>query len=146
MARTQGSGAPNTVFVQQADAALSQDNPVSDQLYTVLATTANVSLDSVFAMVTWAITQPTNLRIIITTDGIVVTYLFAAPVTATGYSVLLNRSGAAVAQSLIGIADTSTLLALQHSSGRSVKIQVAITWAVTQPTPLVCRVKYARIP
>ena len=30
--------------------------------------------------------------------------------------------------------------------GRSVKVEVRITWAVTQPTPLVCRVKWAKIP
>jgi hypothetical protein len=29
--------------------------------------------------------------------------------------------------------------------GRSVKIEISVTWTV-QPSPLVCRVKYAKIP
>ena len=48
-------------FQHQADAVLSQANPVSATLYTVLGTTANVRILTIDTNVTWAVTQPTPL-------------------------------------------------------------------------------------
>ena len=145
MARTQGSGAPNGMVVQQADAYLSQANPVSTTLYTVLATTANVRIISITARTDWAVTQPTPLEVVITIDGISLIFLKHNPVTVTQYSAQLNESEA-VTNMLLGTNDAHTPFRAFLLEGRSVKVEVRVTWAITQPTPLFCRVKYAKIP
>jgi len=130
---------------QQADAVISQNNPVSNQLYTVLDTTTNVEIISFGCSVNWDTTQPTNLRVIVTVDGITKTFTCASPVTATGYVPSLNNSFAASDQFLVASASptVASFASYRECSGRSVKVQVAVTWSTTQPTPLICRVKYA---
>ena len=133
------------VPVQQADAVISQANPVSTTLYEVLATTKNVRIISMEADITWAVTQPTPLEIVMTIDGIPVIYRMDNPVSGTGYKPRAAQSFAAASQYLTATAATDEIIAFL-CEGRSVRVQVRVTWAVTQPTPLGCRVKYARIP
>ncbi len=136
---------PSTLYQHQADATLSQANPVSATLYTVLDTTKNVMIISIEIDITWAVTQPTPLEIVVTIDGVSTVFTVTNPVSATAYFASLNANAAASAQTLETTDRTATgrpfLL-----TGRSVKIEARITWAVTQPTPLVARVKYAKIP
>jgi len=129
-------------FQHQADAYLSQVNPVSAQWYTVLDTTANVRIIGIAARVTWAVTQPTPLQVRITIDGNVITHSITNPVSATVYHAYIDSWEAEATQIL-----STTVYSAYRSfiyEGRSVKVEAAITWATTQPTPLVCRVKYAK--
>lgn len=148
MAEIRGAGAPNTVFVQQADAAISQADPVSTTLYEVLATTKNVRILGIACQVTWAVTQPTPLEVVVTIDGQTIIYSMVNPVTATPYAPYVAPATdiATAANQLMIAAWTAALLPIAILEGRSVRVQIRITWAVTQPTPLVCRVKYAKIP
>ena len=142
-----GSGTRNGMVVHQADAAISQANPVSTTLYTVLDTTKNVRVISINAAVTWAVTQPTPLEVVVTIDGTTIIFLFANPVSAQNYIAHLTPYDAAATQALYAASGApSDMQSSFLLEGRSVKVQVRITWAVTQPTPLVCRVKYAKIP
>lgn len=141
----EGSGSPNRVPLNQADAAISQANPVSDTVYPVLATTANVRIIGISANITWGVTQPTNLRVIVTVDGQTYTFTLANPVTATNYLAALRTELTAANQLLIISTSTPEVDRSFLLEGQSVKVDVAVTWAITQPTPLVCRVRYARI-
>ena len=139
-----GSGSANTVFQQQADAYLSQANPVSGTLYTVLDTTRNVRIYNIQANVAWAITQPTPLEVVLTIDGNTIIHGKADPVSGSFYFPTKTLAGYDEASQTLA-ADAPSSAAFVYE-GRSVRVQVRITWAVTQPTPLVCRVKYAKIP
>ncbi len=127
----------------QADATLSQNNPVSATLYTVLDTTKNARIISITTNITWAVTQPTPLEVVVTIDGISTIFTVTNPVSATDYFASLKANAAASAQTLetTDRAATGRPLLLE---GASIKVEVRITWAVTQPTPLTCRVKYAK--
>jgi len=142
MAETSGSGARVQMMQQQADAAISQADPVSTTLYEVLATTKNVRILSISAAITWAVTQPTPLEVVVTIDGRSIIYSKTDPVSASYYNAGRVGSNAEGFQTLDGTGQYLTFLL----EGRSVRVQIRITWAVTQPTPLVCRVKYAKIP
>jgi len=134
-----------TVPEHQADAFLSQTNPVSGTLYTVLDTTKNVRIISIAAWVTWSTTQPTPLDVVITIDGQTIIFSTTNPVSVTPYVAALYPSQAEVGQFLRAETDTLALFRLPFSiEGRSVKVEARITWATTQPTPLACRVKYAK--
>ncbi len=148
MAESSGSGARVQVFQQQADAAISQANPVSTTLYEVLATTKNVRILGIACQVTWATTQPTPLEVLVTIDGQTIIYTMVNPVTATPYAPYVSPATdiAAAASQLLIAAWTAALLPVVPLEGRSVRVQIRLTWATTQPTPLVCRVKYAKIP
>lgn len=127
---------------QQADAVLSQANPVSTTLYTVLDTTRNVRIIGLNANITWAVTQPTPIEVPVTIDGQTIIYQAANPISATEYYARCNENNAEATQGL-----TATSYANQRTfliEGRSIKIEARITWAITQPTPLVCRVKWAK--
>lgn len=126
-------------FQHQADAILSQDDPVSATLYTVLDTTTNVRIISIRSAITWAITQPTPLHIRVTIDGVVYNFFRNDPVTATPY--IANLLATYISNFDMDSADPGKSFLLE---GRSVKVEVAITWAITQPTPLTCLVRYAR--
>lgn len=128
---------------QMADVAISQANPVSATLYEVLPTTKNVRLISISAMITWGVTQPTPLEVLVTIDGQTINYNVANPVSATNYFAIPNPELAETTQALGTSSTTQQGRSFLHE-GRSVRVQVRITWAVTQPTPLVCRVKYAK--
>jgi hypothetical protein len=144
MSRPDGvSRPPLYVPAHQADATLSQANPVSTTLYEVLPTTRNVRLYSIATMITWAVTQPTPLEVVVTIDG--VSYVFAQtnPVSATNYYALISPENSEATQFMITSDETAVRRAFMLE-GRSVRVQVRVTWAVTQPTPLVCRVRYAK--
>lgn len=143
MARIHGSGTPAKVPAQQADAAISQANPVSTTLYEVLPTTKNVRIISIAANITWATTQPTPLEVVVTIDGISFVFVQPNPVTATNYCAGLSGEKAENAQIFFAAAAADQYRAFMLE-GRSVRVQARVTWATTQPTPLVCRVKYAR--
>lgn len=131
-------------YQQQADAYLSQANPVSTTLYTVLDTTLNVRLTSCTATVTWGVTQPTPLEIVLTIDGQTITHIQANPVSVQAYELSQYSDTAANNQGMIATGNIRKMSAPFSYEGRSVKVQVRVTWAVTQPTPLECRVKYAK--
>jgi hypothetical protein len=130
-------------YTHQPQTNISQANPVSDTIYNVLPNTANVRLIGLSAKITWGVTQPTNLRIIVTADGEVITFTLAAPVTATNYIAALSSQLTHPNQLLF----VTTSLDEQHRAfmleSKNVQVDVAVTWGVTQPTPLECNVEYA---
>jgi len=130
-------------YEHQADAAISQANPVSTTLYTVLDTTKNVRIISIEAMITWAVDQPSPLEVVVTVDGVSIIFNRDNPVTATEYfgEWYGNKAGGDLIAFAAGTTARPFLL-----EGRSIKVQIRVTWAGTQPTPLVCRVKWAKIP
>jgi len=129
-------------FQHQPDAAISQTNPVSAQYYTVLDTTPNARIISMIAKITWATTQPTSLEVRITIDGNLITHAIPNPVSATTYRAMVEEGTSETLQTLTVTAYTPNRAFLYE--GRSVKVEARITWDTTQPTPLVCRVKYAK--
>ena len=142
--RTSGSPGQN-VFELQAAATLSQTNPVSATLYTVLDTTKNVRIISIASILTWATTQPTPLDVVATVDGQSVVFSKTNPVSDTWYGAHLVESNDWTSE-LLGAISAYTPYRAFLLEGRSVKVETRITWATTQPTPLICRVKYAKIP
>jgi len=136
-----GSGARVQMFKHQADTVKTQANPVSGTKYTVLDTTNNVRIESIAVNVTWATTQPTPLEIHLTIDGQSYTASQTDPVSATNYIVTKTSAAAGFSMTTTDNVDTRAFLI----EARSIKIETEITWATTQPTPLVVRVKYAKI-
>lgn len=145
MVRLNGSGTPAKVPVQQADAVLSQANPVSDTEYTILDTTKNVEIDGIAVNVTWATTQPTPLLITVYIDGKTIIHTQANPVSTQNY-IPLDLPNNADANQVCKVTAGTYIDQLPKPlyKGRSVKVTMTLTWATTQPTPLVCRVKYAK--
>lgn len=125
------------------DAYLSQANPVSNTVYTILGTTKDVQVESIGLQLTWATTQPTNLRIIGTIDGQTIIHTIAAPVTATPYFPIITPIWNPATQALSTTLSSANEMALKILSGKSVKIDMAVTWDTTQPTPIIGCVKYA---
>jgi hypothetical protein len=131
-------------YIQQPDAVLSQANPVSNTVYNVLPATTNVKIESVSIVLTWAVTQPTNLRIIATVDGKTITHTVAAPISNTDYHPTVAPPLDEASQTLTAAYTTLHRTAFDILSGQNVQIDMAVTWGVTQPTPMVCRVKFAQ--
>jgi hypothetical protein len=92
------------------------------------------------ADVTWAVTQPNPVEVIVTVDGIPFIFTIANPVSTTKYFASLSTV-AADAQMMESTDRPARTYLLE---GQSVKVEIRVTWAVTQPTPLNCRVKYAK--
>jgi hypothetical protein len=132
-------GASDFFFEQQADAVISQANPVSTTLYEILPTTKNVRIISIWGYITWAVTQPTPLEVLVTIDGITKIFIIANPVSGTSYGCRTEGNQADNAQTMVTTHDEYNKPFMLE--GRSVRVQIRITWAVTQPTPLVCRMK-----
>lgn len=133
------------VPAMQADAVVSQANPVSGTKYTVLDTTKNVRIIGISAEITWATTQPTPLEVHVTIDGQAYTFTKVDPVSGSIYIAFLKSSLAESAQQMLITSDTYRDVARAFLfEGRSVKVEVEITWATTQPTPLECKVRYAK--
>jgi len=121
----------------QADAVLSQANPVSGTKYVVLATTKNARIMSIHIVCTWTV-QPTPLEVHLTIDGLTITGGFVNPVSTTSY----YARHSALAQSLyISTADPSAYMAFLME-GRSIKVEVEITGGTV--SNLSARVKYAK--
>ena len=134
-----------TTFAHQADAAISQANPVSTTIYNVLPTTTNVRIYSINANITWATTQPTPMDIIMTIDGQTHQFRVVNPVTATDYVAVRDYSQADTNQYAPTLAASElNRMPAFLIEGRSVRIDIRVTWATTQPTPMTCRVKWAR--
>lgn len=132
-------------YERQPDATISQANPVSATLYPVLATTANAQIISIEADITWAVTQPTPLEVIMTIDGQTIIYLITNPVSAQEYIAAKEEYSPPANQLLLARNAGVRLYTPPYlCEGRSIKIEARITWAITQPTPLVCRVKWAK--
>lgn len=134
--------------IQQADVIISQATPTSTQLYTVLDTTKNVQINGIGFNVTWTVTQPNPLELIVTVDGQVLTYAYPTPVSATFYYPVQDERYAETSQQATSSGGSpGTQNAYKACSGRSVKIQVRVTCGGGGTfTPLVCRVKWAIIP
>jgi hypothetical protein len=116
--------------------------PVSDTYYTLLDTTLNCELISVELNATWAVTQPTNLRIRATVDGNTIIFTVASPVSGTAYFIS-HIFDVFTAQPLSTTEnDIAAFKGLILASGRSVKLEAALTWAITQPTGLGGNVQY----
>ena len=126
---------------QQPDAYISQANPVSTTIYPVLPTTKNVRILSIETDITWAVTQPTPLEVILVIDGLTYIFFQNNPVTATPVYATLTGNN-----SIITFPLSTDWLPYKEFliEGRSINVGVRVTWAVTQPTPLNCRVKYAK--
>lgn len=139
--------------IHQGDSYFSQANPVSTTLYpwkdestgNLLGTQKNVRIISVAAYVTWAVTQPTPLEIVCTVDGKTIIFVKGSPISAMPYTGYLSGE---LAENNQQMAEGAGLLINRSFllEGRSVKVEARITWAVTQPTPFVLRVKWAKIP
>lgn len=121
------------------DIATSQANPVSTTIYTVLSETVNVKILGISAAITWATTQPTPLDVIVTVDDYPILFTVANPVSASLYNAFQDEGYANGALATTVRLGTRPYLL----EGKKVKIEIRITWATTQPTPLTYRVKYA---
>lgn len=126
-------------FAHQADAVLNQANPTSALLYTILATTSNVRIISIVASVTWTV-QPT-LEIVVTIDGVPISYGIAAPVSTTRYGAAPDEGDTALLQVLGGLNAYAPYRAFLLE-GRSVLIQARRTGGTA--SNLSARVKWAR--
>ena len=138
--------AASQIYVIQQDISVTQNTPVSDQVYTILPTTANVEIVGLEVRCVWPTTQPTNLRVIVTVDGVVQTYTFASPVSGTSYQPNLTSSLLSAAQVLTAgtTPQLGNKLAFEAMSGRSVQIQIAVTWATNAPTSLIWTLKHKK--
>jgi len=122
----------------QADATLSQDNPVSGTKYTVLDTTKNVRIIGIEIDCTWTV-QPTPLEIHVTIDGIAMIFAQTNPVSATPYRALLNPAYAADNQFMTAATNLDVPFLIE---GRSVKVEVETTGGTV--SNLSAKVKYAK--
>jgi len=132
------------IFQQQPDAVISQANPVSGTLYTVLEAT-NARIISIVGEIVWEVTQPTLLEVVLTIDGQEITHIATDPISAQGYSAAISEGNPPTAQALGLITTVFTAYRAFLYEGRNVKVQIRVTWEVTQPTPLICRVKWAQL-
>lgn len=127
------------VPAHQADAVLSQANPVSGTKYTVLATAYNVRLIELVAIVTFTV-QPNPLEIHETIDGVALVWAQGNPASATGYFAT-SIGGASSTGGGFATAATHSSRAFLHE-GRTVKIEAETTGGTVQN--LDGRVKYAK--
>lgn len=126
------------VFEYQADATITQANPVSGTKYEVLATTKNVRLYTLNVACTWSV-QPSPLEIHVTIDGQTPKADQANPGSTTNYRVYI-RDEQADWEFKTGFAEHRAFLV----EGRSVKIEGEITGGTV--SQLASRVKYGKIP
>jgi len=159
MAMTGGSGAKIQMMQHQADSVTIIASPVSGTKYewrtgetgagAALGTQKNVRITSIFARLTWATTQPTPLAVTVTINGISNVFSIVDPVSLKSYFACVRPSEATINQFLtdsLAPGSTAGILIPFSLEGRSVKCEIAITWATTQPTNLTLRVKWAKIP
>lgn len=120
----------------QADAVLNQANPVSGTKYTVLDTTKNVRIYSIWVKVTWSV-DTSGLEIHLTIDDVVYRF-FVDPTSAQNYFVRIVGNATADGQVLETTEHQKTWLI----DGQSVKIEAESTGGTADP--LEARVKYAK--
>lgn len=135
-------GVPITLKVpkQQADATLSQTNPVSGTKYTVLDTTKNVRVRSIAVKCTWSV-QPTPLEIHITRDGQAIIHSIVNPVSNTWYECVIYSNYGELNQLLVAATSANRVIPL--CEGRSVKVEAEITGGTV--SDLSARMKYAKL-
>lgn len=127
------------MWVQQADAVLSQANPVSGTKYTVLDTVKNARIMSMEVDCAWTV-QPTPLQLHVTIDGQTIIFSLIDPATATGYYAKVWPASAEDSQGL----DGATVFPQYKPfivEGKSIKIEAEITGGTVQS--LDARIKYA---
>lgn len=122
----------------QADATLSQANPVSGTAYTVLATSANVIIKTGWAKVTWTV-QPTTLEVRYVIDGITVNFGVGNPVSADNYEPQINKAVAMASSGLVALNNDRVLYEI---GGRSVTVAAEVTGGTSNP--LEARIKYVQ--
>lgn len=129
------------VFQHQADATLSQANPVSGTKYTVLDTTKNVRIIGMMVRCTWTV-QPTPLEIHVTVDSQSITFQKIDPVSTISYFPAFNAFADSLNQILTdaAVGDTRSFLL----EGRNVKVEVEISGGTV--SNLTARVQHAKIP
>lgn len=125
----------NSLVVNQADALLSQANPVSGTWYTVLDTTSNVRIIQITGYCTWTV-QVTDLNFRVTADGKVMTFTNSNPVSDTWY----NANFVNYTPFVLLTADASFRNFLLEA--KSVKVEAMRTGGTC--SAMVCNVVYAR--
>lgn len=138
----------------QADSVTIIASPVSGIKYewktgvsgsgAALGAQKNVRIINMAIKLTWAVTQPTPLQIHVTIDNQVYIFEKADPVTATNYGprgIWYDSPANAQAMTNDGDAIGNRAFLLE---GRSVKIEIEITWATTQPTNLTLTTRWAK--
>jgi len=128
------------VPARQADAVISQANPVSTTLYPVLDA-RNAVIHSAYVTVTWTV-QPTPLDLIVTVDDIAHIHSVANPITTQPYEPASYKYTAATGQLLVSTVDDRLVLMGPIYVGRTVKIEVRTTGGTV--SILACRVKWSK--
>lgn len=136
----QSSWRPSPIPEMQADVTLTQANPVSGTLYTVLSTTRNARIYGACARATWDV-QPNPLQLHFTVDGNALSHNYTNPVTATWYYPSNYPAAAETAQGMSSTAQPNQDGSFLHE-GRSVKVEAETTGGTV--TELASRVKYAK--
>lgn len=119
----------------QADATLSQANPVSGTKYTVLDTTENVRIIWIRAKCTWTV-QPTPLEVHITIDGESYSFYVSNPASAIWHNALFDIGEEILSATIIPGYRAFFL------EGRSIKVEVEITGGTV--SNLSGQVRYAK--
>jgi len=91
----------------QTNVVILHANPVSTTRYPVLATTKNVRIWGLGVAITWAVTQPTPLEVVITIDGKTLTFVQANPVSGTAYYPYQEYFAPATAQAFTNAIESS---------------------------------------
>jgi len=123
----------------QADATLSQANPISGTKYTVLDTTKNVRILSIAVVCTWTV-QPSPLEVHLTMDGEVYVCGKIDPASAADLYVYINPPNAGFILDAVATPHGRTRAFLVEC--RSLKVEVEITGGTV--SNLTARVKWAR--
>jgi hypothetical protein len=124
--------------IHQADVTLSQNNPVSGVLYTVLDTTTLVRIVSFSVTVTWTV-QPSPLDLVITIDGNTLTFTQANPVSAQPYTPDMRGFNP---ENALGLSAGTNDYRAFILEGKTVKIEARTTGGTV--SNLSARVKWGR--
>lgn len=131
------------IMTQQADAYISQDNPVNSQEYTVLDTTANVRLQGIAVNCTWT-GQPTPLTVKVYVDGQVLVMTRANPVTTTYYYGGIASTESDDPAGMASLGSTQTIQTRAFIlEGKSVKVTASVTGGTV--SNMKARIKYAKL-
>ena len=112
------------VFKHQANATLSQANPMSGTKYEVLATSKRVRIIGLTAKCVWTV-QPTPLEIHVTVDGVAFKWSQTDPVSNDYYDAKTIRTSWAPTAQICAVAGNIAPAFLLE--GRNVKVEVEIT-------------------
>lgn len=127
----------------QPDVDINQANPGSGVWYEVLPITSNVRIISIAAKITGAATTFDWLEAVVSIDAQALIFRVAPPVSGTQYFASL----ASEMTNMLQVLETTDRCAQGKAflvEGRKIGVSAAVKWSIAQPTPLVCRVKYAK--